>query len=134
MCDLLRPTELGITYCLVSMTPKIPFPKSISTQLLPSIILQFNDLQSRQHLAYPFFPPPSLHQASTTMSGSVFSETLQSITTTKLTELSKKRKFFKDQKAALHDAARVEVDQKKRVLPIFPSPPIPIFTAGVKLT
>jgi len=48
-------------------------------------------------------------------SGGVFSETLQSITTTKLTELSKKRTVFEDQKAILLAAAAVESDQKEKL-------------------
>ena len=48
-------------------------------------------------------------------SGGVFSETLQSITTTKLTELSKKRKIFEDQKLSLLSTAEAEPDQQKRL-------------------
>jgi hypothetical protein len=48
-------------------------------------------------------------------SGGVFSQTLRSITTTKLTELSKKRKIFEDQKETLLSAAELESDQKKRL-------------------
>jgi len=48
-------------------------------------------------------------------SGGVFSETLQSITTTKLTELSKKRKIFEDKKTALFAASELEPDQKKKL-------------------
>ena len=48
-------------------------------------------------------------------SGSVFSNTLQSITTTKLTELSKKRKVFEEQKTALLDATIQETNQKKKL-------------------
>ncbi|THV52550.1 hypothetical protein BGAL_0076g00350 [Botrytis galanthina] len=49
------------------------------------------------------------------MSGGVFSETLQSITTTKLTELSKKRHHFESQKDALSDKLSNELDQRKRL-------------------
>lgn len=48
-------------------------------------------------------------------SGGVFSDTLQTITTTKLIELSKKRGIFEDQKASLLAAAQLEADQKKRL-------------------
>lgn len=48
-------------------------------------------------------------------SGGVFSETLQSITTTKLTELSKKRKVFEDRRIALLAATDSEVDQRKKL-------------------
>jgi hypothetical protein len=48
-------------------------------------------------------------------SGGVFSETLQSITTTKLVELSKKRKIFEDQKTAVFKAVELESDQKKKL-------------------
>ena len=48
-------------------------------------------------------------------SGGVFSNTLQSITTTKLTELSKKRKYFEDQKGELLQAAALEPDQKRKL-------------------
>ncbi|TGO23750.1 hypothetical protein BPAE_0122g00050 [Botrytis paeoniae] len=49
------------------------------------------------------------------MSGGVFSETLQSITTTKLTELSKKRHHFESQKDSLLDKLSNELDQRKRL-------------------
>ncbi|TGO59511.1 hypothetical protein BOTNAR_0161g00220 [Botryotinia narcissicola] len=49
------------------------------------------------------------------MSGGVFSKTLQSITTTKLTELSKKRHHFESQKDALSDKLSNELDQRKRL-------------------
>jgi hypothetical protein len=51
-------------------------------------------------------------------SGGVFSATLQSITTTKLEELSKKRSFFEEQKSSLLATARLQPDhrQKLRVL------------------
>ncbi|KAB8289472.1 hypothetical protein EYC80_010634 [Monilinia laxa] len=49
------------------------------------------------------------------MSGGVFSETLQSITTTKLTELSKKRNHFETQKEALSINLSNEFDQRKRL-------------------
>src|SRR3954454_5785947 len=48
-------------------------------------------------------------------SRSVFSETLQSITTTKLEELSKKRAIYEDQKAQVHRDAALETDQLKRL-------------------
>ena len=48
-------------------------------------------------------------------SGGVFSDTLQTITTTKLNELSKKRSIFENQKESLLDAAQFESDQKKRL-------------------
>jgi hypothetical protein len=48
-------------------------------------------------------------------SGGVFSETLQSITTTKLTELSKKRQVFEDKKASLLKAIGAEPDQQKKL-------------------
>jgi len=53
------------------------------------------------------------------MSSSVFSETLQSITTTKLTELSKKRKVFEDHKASLLAAAQYESDPLMRLRILF---------------
>ena len=56
-------------------------------------------------------------------SGGVFSDTLQTITTTKLNELSKKRAIFEAQKASLLKAAALESDQKKRLR---------IFIDGVK--
>lgn len=49
------------------------------------------------------------------MTSSVFSETLQSITTTKLVELSKKYSVFEDQKLKLLHATNVEQDQKLRL-------------------
>ena len=48
-------------------------------------------------------------------SRSVFSETLQSITTTKLTEISKKYNTFEEQKASLLKVAQVEADEKERL-------------------
>lgn len=48
-------------------------------------------------------------------SRSVFSETLQSITTTKLEELSKKRAIFEDQKAQIHRDAELETDKLKKL-------------------
>ncbi|RDW80408.1 hypothetical protein BP5796_05106 [Coleophoma crateriformis] len=47
--------------------------------------------------------------------GGVFSETLQSITTTKLTELSKKRAIYEEQKSATLESLRLETDQKARI-------------------
>ncbi|KAG4032088.1 hypothetical protein MFRU_007g00020 [Monilinia fructicola] len=49
------------------------------------------------------------------MSGGVFSATLQSITTTKLTELSKKRNHFEAQKEELSLNLINELDQRKRL-------------------
>ncbi|KAM0171613.1 hypothetical protein ACHAPC_010997 [Botrytis cinerea] len=49
------------------------------------------------------------------MSGGVFSETLQSITTTKLTEISKNRHHFESQKDALFHNLSNELDQRKRL-------------------
>ncbi len=49
------------------------------------------------------------------MASSVFSETLQSITTTKLVELSKKRSAFEEHKSSLLVATQKEVDQKHRL-------------------
>lgn len=49
------------------------------------------------------------------MASTVFSETLQTITTTKLTELSKKRALFEQQKSTLLSTAVAEADQKKRL-------------------
>ncbi|CZR63368.1 uncharacterized protein PAC_13265 [Phialocephala subalpina] len=49
------------------------------------------------------------------MASSVFSQTLHSITTTKLNELSKKRKIFENQKVFLLLAAKNEPNQQKRV-------------------
>jgi hypothetical protein len=48
-------------------------------------------------------------------SGGVFSATLQSITTTKLEELSKKRSFFEEQKSSLLAAAQLEPDHRQRL-------------------
>ena len=48
-------------------------------------------------------------------SGGVFSSTLQTITSTKLNELSKKRSAFEDQKTSLFKAAGLESEQKKRL-------------------
>ena len=48
-------------------------------------------------------------------SGGVFTTTLQTITTTKLNELSKKRAIFEDQKTSLLKAAKRESNQKKRL-------------------
>lgn len=48
-------------------------------------------------------------------SGGVFSQTLQSITDTKLAELSKNRSLFEKQKTALLIALQAETDQKKRL-------------------
>ena len=48
-------------------------------------------------------------------SSSVFSETLQSITTAKLEELSKKRAIFEDQKAGLLRATDLEADELKKL-------------------
>jgi hypothetical protein len=49
------------------------------------------------------------------MSSSVFSETLQEITTTKLSELSRRRTIFEDQKAALLSTTQTQADQKHRL-------------------
>ncbi|APA14829.1 hypothetical protein SS1G_06869 [Sclerotinia sclerotiorum 1980 UF-70] len=49
------------------------------------------------------------------MPGGVFSETLQSITTTKLKELSKKRNHFENQKEALSFKLSNELDQRKKL-------------------
>lgn len=49
------------------------------------------------------------------MSSSVFSKTLQSITTTKLNELSKKRKIFEDQKVPLLLSAKNETHQHQEL-------------------
>jgi len=48
-------------------------------------------------------------------SGGVFSQTLQSITDTKLAELSKKRNYFEDQKTALLKEVHAETDQRQRL-------------------
>jgi hypothetical protein len=48
-------------------------------------------------------------------SRSIFSETLQSITTAKLEELSKKRAIFEDQKAQVHRDAELETDELKKL-------------------
>ncbi|KAL2070379.1 hypothetical protein VTL71DRAFT_13405 [Oculimacula yallundae] len=49
------------------------------------------------------------------MASTVFSETLQSITTTKLTELSKKRSIFEESKSSLLVATQGQSDQKERL-------------------
>jgi hypothetical protein len=49
------------------------------------------------------------------MSSSVFSETLQAITTTKLRELSKKRSIFEGSKSSLIAAAKLEQNQQERL-------------------
>ncbi|EHK98414.1 hypothetical protein M7I_5789 [Glarea lozoyensis 74030] len=49
------------------------------------------------------------------MSSSVFSETLQEITTTKLSELSRRRTIFEDQKASVVAASQAQPDQKLRL-------------------
>jgi hypothetical protein len=49
------------------------------------------------------------------MASSVFSETLQVITTTKLTELSKKRALFEKSKSSVLSSAQREADQKERL-------------------
>ena len=49
------------------------------------------------------------------MASSVFSETLQVITTTKLTELSKKRALFEKSRSSVLSSAQREVDQKERL-------------------
>lgn len=49
------------------------------------------------------------------MTSSVFSGTLQSITNTKLTELSKKRTLFEQHKSSLLLATGAEQDQKERL-------------------
>ena len=49
------------------------------------------------------------------MSSSVFSETLQAITTTKLRELSKKRSLFEESKSALIANAKLEQNQQERL-------------------
>src|SRR5438874_176680 len=51
-----------------------------------------------------------------TSAGSVFSETLQTITTTKLEELAKQRIAFEEEYTALLAAAKAEKDALKRVL------------------
>lgn len=58
-------------------------------------------------------PEPSLKMNSS--GGGVFSETLQSITTTKLIELSKKRSRFEEQKDQLLSSAQMETDQRTRL-------------------
>jgi len=50
-----------------------------------------------------------------TASGSVFGETLHTITTTKLEELTKQRVAFEEEYSALLDAAKAEIDPLKRV-------------------
>ncbi|KAF1837272.1 hypothetical protein BDW02DRAFT_637396 [Decorospora gaudefroyi] len=50
-----------------------------------------------------------------TSSGSVFGETLQTITITKLEDLAKQRAAFEEEYAALLDAAKAEEDSLKRV-------------------
>jgi len=50
-----------------------------------------------------------------TASGSVFGETLHTITTTKLEELTKQRVAFEEEYSALLDAAKAEIDPFKRV-------------------
>ncbi|KAK0120599.1 hypothetical protein ONS96_010803 [Cadophora gregata f. sp. sojae] len=49
------------------------------------------------------------------MTSTVFSETLQSITTTKLSELSKKRSVFEEHKALLLQSTHSQTDQKQRL-------------------
>ncbi|KAF4624268.1 hypothetical protein G7Y89_g13905 [Cudoniella acicularis] len=49
------------------------------------------------------------------MASSVFSATLQDITTTKLSELSRRRTIFEDQKASLLTAAQLQANQKQRL-------------------
>lgn len=49
------------------------------------------------------------------MSSSVFSETLQEITTTKLSEVFRRRTIFEEQKAALLRAAHTEINHKYRL-------------------
>ncbi|KAF2726862.1 hypothetical protein EJ04DRAFT_582419 [Polyplosphaeria fusca] len=49
-------------------------------------------------------------------SGSVFSETLQTITTTKLEELAKQRIAFEEQHAALHEAIQAEKNPVERLI------------------
>lgn len=49
------------------------------------------------------------------MSSSVFSSTLQDITSTKLSELSRRRTIFEDQKSSLLTAAQLQSNQKHRL-------------------
>ncbi|TVY42738.1 histone H3 [Lachnellula occidentalis] len=49
------------------------------------------------------------------MSSSVFSSTLQDITTTKLSELSRRRTIFEDQKSSLLNSAQLQSGQKQRL-------------------
>jgi hypothetical protein len=49
------------------------------------------------------------------MSSSVFSSTLQDITTTKLSELSRRRTIFEDQKSSLLTSAQLQSNQKQRL-------------------
>lgn len=49
------------------------------------------------------------------MASSVFSSTLQDITTTKLSELSRRRTIFEDQKASLLTVAQLQTNQKQRL-------------------
>jgi hypothetical protein len=71
----------------------------------PTTFLFFIDHQETQHIS----------SSTMSSSGGVFSTTLQTITTTKLNELSKKRAIFEDQKSSLLKAAEIEPDQKKRL-------------------
>lgn len=49
------------------------------------------------------------------MSSSVFSTTLQDITTTKLSELSRRRTIFEDQKSSLLTSSQLQSNQKQRL-------------------
>jgi len=49
------------------------------------------------------------------MASSVFSSTLQAVTTTKLNELSKKRNIYENQKFTALNKARAEHDDQKRL-------------------
>jgi hypothetical protein len=98
---------------MISSIKALEFPLIISipqTSSLFSVFIISNHIHSttRAHFRQQ-------HSRINIMSSSVFSETLQAITTTKLRELSKKRSIFEQSKATLVSAAQLEQNQQARL-------------------
>jgi hypothetical protein len=83
-----------------------------SDTLHHSHTINFTFIHITLHISGSITPLPSLPGI---MSSSVFSETLQAITTTKLGELSKKRTIFEESKSALIFSTEREQNQQQRL-------------------
>lgn len=86
-------------------------PNNFDRFLLPDFV--------KPHLSYPLSKLQTIFQSNAffilIMASSVFSATLQSITTAKLDELSKKRRLFEENKATLLAVIEHESDQMIRL-------------------